>query len=229
MTTVLDSLRHLSCLLAAAAILLGPARRTSADYLEEVFADNPIGYWRFEETDGPALDWTGNGYDGVYMNGVTPGLFPGALSIGGKSAAFDGTTGFVDLPGSWGGEAMTELTLEAWVKPETGGSLIKRMVKKYRPKAIIGVGCHMEVKEGTAKMASYGLPVQGVILDRDGCVDTRVDAVKLLEKIKAHSRHGRYHIEDDEEFLGKAIGASNMWRDSIPSDVEVVSLAPTTR
>ena len=67
-----------------------------------------------------------------------------------------------------------------------GSSLIKRMVKKYRPKAVLGVGCVMEVKEGTSNMASYGVPVQGVILERDGCVDTRVDVAKLMGRIRAY-------------------------------------------
>jgi hypothetical protein len=106
----------LACIMAVATLLLIPASGR-ADYVGEVLADSPIGYWRFEEAAGLATDSSGSGRNGTYMNGVTPGLFPGALSIGGKSAAFDGATGFVDLPGSWGGPSMTELTLEAWVNP----------------------------------------------------------------------------------------------------------------
>jgi hypothetical protein len=102
--------------MAATFLVLCPAA-SRADYIDEVLADSPLGYWRFEEAAGSAVDSSGNGRDGTYMNGVTPGLFPGALSIGGKSAAFDGASSFVDLPGSWGGAAMTELTLEAWVNP----------------------------------------------------------------------------------------------------------------
>ncbi|MEX2186485.1 MAG: LamG domain-containing protein [Pirellulales bacterium] len=101
----------------SAAVLLVCPTAAWADYMSEILADGPIGYWRFEEAAGAAVDSSGNSRDGAYMNGVTPGLFPGALSIGGKSAAFDGSTGFVDLPGSWGGAAMTEISLEAWVNP----------------------------------------------------------------------------------------------------------------
>jgi hypothetical protein len=101
----------------AATFLVFCPTASRADYIDEVLADSPLGYWRFEEAAGSAADASGNGRNGAYMNGVTPGLFPGALSIGGKSAAFDGSTGFVDLPGSWGGPTMTELTLEAWVNP----------------------------------------------------------------------------------------------------------------
>jgi len=120
-------------------------------------------------------------------------------------------------------EEAESLGYKVFIAP--GGSLIKRMVKKYRPKAVLGVGCSMEVKEGTAKMASYGLPVQGIMLDRDGCVDTRVDAMKLLAKIKAKPK---YSIESDPELLRKAVEVSNLWGDSEPSDAAVIVAKETT-
>ncbi len=105
-----------------------------------------------------------------------------------------------------------------------GSSLVKRMVKKYRPKAVLGVGCPMEVKEGTAKMASYGLPVQGVLLERDGCVDTRIEVTRLLEKVKSsHLGRRHYKIEEDPESMAKALRISALWGDNKPSQVEVVS------
>lgn len=116
-------------------------------------------------------------------------------------------------------EEAEQLGYRVFVAP--GSSLIKRMVKKYRPKAVLGVGCHMEVKEGTAKMASYGLPVQGVLLERDGCVDTRVDAIKLMEKIKAHSAYGRYSIRDDKEAFDAACAIAQMWEETEPAPLEV--------
>lgn len=64
-----------------------------------------------------------------------------------------------------------------------GSSMIKRMVLKYKPAAVIGVGCVMEVKEGTAAMEAIGIPSQAVTLIRDGCVNTRVDVRLLIEKI----------------------------------------------
>jgi uncharacterized protein len=108
-----------------------------------------------------------------------------------------------------------------------GSSLVKRMVKKYRPKAVLGVGCPMEVKEGTEKMASYGLPVQGVILDRDGCVDTRVDVSKLLEKIMTHHiRKESYAIESDAPAMKKAVEISDMWREDIGPDMTASEKKP---
>jgi hypothetical protein len=71
------------------------------DYASMVLGDNPIGYWRFEEPAeaDTAMDSSGHGRDGAYVAGVSPGS-AGAPGIGGYSATFDGTSGFVDLPGS---------------------------------------------------------------------------------------------------------------------------------
>ncbi len=56
-----------------------------------------------------------------------------------------------------------------------GSTVIKRMVKKYHPEAIIGVGCLMEVKEGIELLDRIGLIGMGVVTLKDGCVETIVD------------------------------------------------------
>lgn len=56
-----------------------------------------------------------------------------------------------------------------------GSTFIKRMVKKYRPKAIIGVGCLMEVKEGIDMADRMGIIAIGVVNFKDGCVETIAD------------------------------------------------------
>ena len=56
-----------------------------------------------------------------------------------------------------------------------GSSFIKRMVKKYHPKAIIGVGCLSEVKEGIDMADKMGLVVMGVVTLKEGCVETLVN------------------------------------------------------
>jgi len=45
-----------------------------------------------------------------------------------------------------------------------GSSFIKRMIKKYRPRAIVGVGCPMEIKEGLDLCHRHGIPARGVPL-----------------------------------------------------------------
>jgi hypothetical protein len=56
-----------------------------------------------------------------------------------------------------------------------GSSFIKRMVKKYHPRAIIGVGCLSEVKEGMDMSDKLGLVALGVVTLKEGCVETAVN------------------------------------------------------
>jgi hypothetical protein len=60
------------------------------------------------------------------------------------------------------------------------------MVKKYRPKAIIGVGCLTEVKEGIDMADKMGLVVIGVVTLKEGCVETIVPTG--LISMKSHDR-----------------------------------------
>ncbi|MDM7935515.1 MAG: DUF116 domain-containing protein [Methanothrix sp.] len=56
-----------------------------------------------------------------------------------------------------------------------GSSFIKRIIRKYQPRAIVGVGCSMEIKEGLALCHRYAIPAQGVPLTSSGCVATTLD------------------------------------------------------
>lgn len=62
-----------------------------------------------------------------------------------------------------------------------GSSFIKRMVKKYKPRAIIGVGCLAEVKEGIDMADKMGLVVMGVVTLKEGCVETIVNWADVYE------------------------------------------------
>ena len=62
-----------------------------------------------------------------------------------------------------------------------GSSFIKRMVKKYRPEGIIGVGCILEVKEGLDLCDWLGIPGMGVVTLKDGCVETCVNWSEVLD------------------------------------------------
>jgi len=62
-----------------------------------------------------------------------------------------------------------------------GSSFIKRMVKKYRPKAIIGVGCLAEVKEGIDMADKMGLIVMGAVTLKEGCVETIANWQEIYE------------------------------------------------
>jgi hypothetical protein len=64
-----------------------------------------------------------------------------------------------------------------------GSSFIKRIIKKYRPGAIVGVGCHMEIKEGLDLCHSHAIPAKGVPLSKAGCVATTLDWELFYEAI----------------------------------------------
>ncbi len=62
-----------------------------------------------------------------------------------------------------------------------GSTFIKRMVKKYQPKAMIGVGCMMEVKEGLQMGRKISMTTLGFVTRTDGCVETTMDYEELME------------------------------------------------
>jgi hypothetical protein len=62
-----------------------------------------------------------------------------------------------------------------------GSTLIKRMMKKYRPEAIVGVGCLMEIKEGLELCDRAGVVGMGVVTLKDGCVETLLDWNELRD------------------------------------------------
>ena len=56
-----------------------------------------------------------------------------------------------------------------------GSSFIKRMMVKYKPEAILGVGCISEVKDGQDLCHRFGVPAVAIQLDTDGCISTALD------------------------------------------------------
>ncbi|NET68747.1 MAG: filamentous hemagglutinin N-terminal domain-containing protein [Moorea sp. SIO1G6] len=92
---------------------------TNQSYQEFVLADQPVAYWRLDETTSiTAVDSSGNGFNGTYRNGVTQGV-PG---ISGTAGEFDGNNDAVDVgiiaPGSELDISNKSFTVEAWVKPD---------------------------------------------------------------------------------------------------------------
>src|SRR5690554_382186 len=70
-------------------------------------------------------------------------------------------------------EWLEKLGYRVFIVP--GSTFIKRMVKKYHPRAIIGVGCLMEVKDGIDMSDRIGIVAIGVVNVKDGCVETIAD------------------------------------------------------
>jgi len=59
-----------------------------------------------------------------------------------------------------------------------GGSMVSKIVAKYRPKAVVGIAC---MKELVMALDELRVPTHAVELLKDGCVETDVD----MEKVKA--------------------------------------------
>jgi uncharacterized protein len=66
-----------------------------------------------------------------------------------------------------------------------GASFIKRMLKKYKYRGVVGVGCMLEIKEGMSMVGTAGLIPQGVPLLKDGCVATTVQWNKIKKRALA--------------------------------------------
>jgi uncharacterized protein len=66
-----------------------------------------------------------------------------------------------------------------------GSSFIMRMMQKYKPEAIIGVGCIYEVRDGQDMMHRHQIPAIGVMLNSSGCVSTQLDWDKLFVAMRA--------------------------------------------
>jgi len=68
-----------------------------------------------------------------------------------------------------------------------GGGFVKRIIKKFKPSGVIGLGCPYEVNMGLLEVSNRGIPCQGVILLNSGCVETDVDlddVFRVMELIK---------------------------------------------
>src|SRR5437763_1786933 len=102
MSTLATKAMFSTVVLLAVALHVTSAKAAPDAYAAEVKADNPIGYWRLNETSGTtANDLSGNGNNGTYGPGVTlgqPGLPPGVP--GDKAALFDGLNGRIVVPNS---------------------------------------------------------------------------------------------------------------------------------
>lgn len=69
-----------------------------------------------------------------------------------------------------------------------GSTFVTRLIKKYRPEAVVGVGCIMEVKEGLEMADRINLLAMGVVTSKDGCVETILDWSSLMDVVSLQPR-----------------------------------------
>lgn len=96
-------------LIGAALSSMFWAGLASAAYQDEVLADGPVAYYRFEETSGTTAKDTANSNDGTYTNGVL--INQASAPNLGRAARFDGIDDFVSTPRT----VSTDFTLELWI------------------------------------------------------------------------------------------------------------------
>lgn len=65
-----------------------------------------------------------------------------------------------------------------------GASVVSRIIRKYEPKAVLGVACIKELVPASGEVEKLGIAAQAVPLFKDGCVDTLVDSEEVIEKLK---------------------------------------------
>lgn len=76
-------------------------------------------------------------------------------------------------------DRLERMGYKIWIAP--GSTLIKRMVKKYKPEGVIGVGCLVEVREGLELLDKVNLVGMGVVTLKDGCVETILNWNDLMD------------------------------------------------
>ncbi len=64
-----------------------------------------------------------------------------------------------------------------------GGSMVKKIITKYNPKAVVGVCCFPEAIMGIEGVKSLGKIPQAVLLLNDGCQNTVMNFPLLKEKM----------------------------------------------
>ena len=69
--------------------------------------------------------------------------------------------------------ALTDAGYLVFIIP--GSPYIKRLLKLFHPKAMIGVGCLMEIKQFQELARKIDMTAMGVVMKSDGCVETIVD------------------------------------------------------
>jgi len=65
-----------------------------------------------------------------------------------------------------------------------GGSMVKKIITKYNPKAVVGVCCFPEALMGIEGVKALGKIPQAVLLLNDGCQNTVMNLPLLREKMQ---------------------------------------------
>jgi hypothetical protein len=164
----------LGLVLAEAA---GPAR---ADiYSQTVLVDNPIGYWRLDETAGTtANDSSGNGRNGTYTGGFTLNQ-PGAISSGDPAVLLNGSGGRIDNILGTAFNLPNNFSVEAWVKQASTNG-VQQMISN----GSIG----FEITNGQVEVTFFGIQdiFTGINVPQDGKFHQVVETVDSTNHVTVY-------------------------------------------
>lgn len=65
-----------------------------------------------------------------------------------------------------------------------GGSMVQKLVKKYKPKATVGICCYQEANLAFDAIRGTGIHAQACLLLQDGCKDTKANVAEAREKME---------------------------------------------
>ncbi|HEY1692130.1 MAG TPA: LamG domain-containing protein [Polyangiaceae bacterium] len=127
----------------------------SSVYRAAVLADDPLAYWRLDETSGTvAHDETGHGHDGTYVGTFTLGQ-PGALAGDPDTAVgLDGVSGHVDVGLAFDFSPSLPFTLEGWVNLTTIDATYRHVVTnmQYGNGGMPFTGTYIVYVQGSEKL-----------------------------------------------------------------------------
>lgn len=69
-----------------------------------------------------------------------------------------------------------------------GGSLVEKLVRRYRPRALLGVACAKEILLALRTFGSSGVRLLVFPLSRDGCFETGLEPHRLLSFLSEWQR-----------------------------------------
>ncbi len=117
----------------------------SSPYRDAVLADSPVGYWRLAETEGLAMDVTGNAAPGSYLGGVTRGVAGALAGDANLAARFDGTDDFISVPDNNALDHGDVFSYELWIKRGALQGVTQRLLHKGAGVASLGFGLNNKV------------------------------------------------------------------------------------
>lgn len=176
----------------------GVGGATSA-YAQVVLSDQPLGYWRLDEGNGPtAASMVTTGPDGTYSPGCFFGA-PGAL-LGNAAVKFDGASCRIDFGNVFPFEDMASFSLEAWVNPGVPDSPLGRICSKE--------------EAGANKHQGYALLLDGSEVSFDRWLNDAVDSVNAASPL-AQGRFSHVVATYDGTRLSVYIdGELSSWEDT---------------